>query len=48
MGIAKPPPPRNAESLYNLRTVLRMVDAGVRLRMVLRMADHLCLRTMLR
>ena len=48
MGIAKPPPPRNAESLYNLRTVLRMVDVGVCLRMVLRMSDYLCLRTMLR
>ena len=42
-------PPRNAESLYSLRTVLRMAGVGVRLRTVLRMAGvSVSLRTVLR
>ena len=42
-------PPRNAESLYSLRTVLRMTGVGVRLRTVLRMAGvSVSLRTVLR
>ena len=41
--------PRNAESLYSLRTVLRMAGVGVRLRTVLRMAGvSVSLRTVLR